>query len=73
MRTVDPKALAKILLIESTVTQLPNKTAMLRVFNGVHFGRDSYVAALSLLVIFAIVLPGLLWSLFARKRLEILP
>jgi iron(III) transport system permease protein len=50
-----------------------NKTAMLRVFNGVHFGRDSYVAALCLLVVFAIVLPGLLWAFFARRRLEVLP
>ena len=50
-----------------------NKTAIMRVFNGVHFGRDSYVAALSLLLLFAILLPGLLWTLFARKRLEILP
>jgi iron(III) transport system permease protein len=50
-----------------------NKTAIFRVFNGVHFGRDSYVAALALLLVFAILLPGLLWSLFARKRLEVLP
>jgi len=50
-----------------------NKTAIFRVFNGVHFGRDSYVASLSLLLVFAILLPGLLWSLFARRRLEVLP
>ncbi len=50
-----------------------NKTAMLRVFNGVHFGRDSYVASLCLLVVFAILLPGLLWATFARRRLEVLP
>jgi len=50
-----------------------NKTAIFRVFNGVHFGRDSYVAALSLLLVFSILLPGILWSLFARKRLEVLP
>jgi len=50
-----------------------NKTAILRVFNGVHFGRDDYVAALTLLLVFAILLPGLLWTIFARKRLEILP
>ena len=50
-----------------------NKTAIMRVFNGVHFGRDSYVASLCLLLVFAILLPGLLWSLFARKRLEVLP
>ncbi|MEX1024089.1 MAG: ABC transporter permease subunit [Planctomycetota bacterium] len=50
-----------------------NRTAMMRVFNGVHFGRDSYVACLSLLVVFATVLPGLLWTLFAKRRLEVLP
>jgi iron(III) transport system permease protein len=50
-----------------------NKTAVFRVFNGVHFGRDSYVAALSLLLVFAVLLPGLLWTLFSRKRLEVLP
>lgn len=50
-----------------------NKTAILRVYNGVHFGRDEYVAALTLLLVFAILLPGLLWSLLARKRLELLP
>jgi iron(III) transport system permease protein len=50
-----------------------NKTAIFRVFNGVHFGRSSYVAALSLLLVFSILLPGILWSLFARKRLEVLP
>ncbi len=50
-----------------------NKTAIFRVFNGVHFGRDSYVAALSLVLLFAVVTPGLLWTLFARKRLEVLP
>jgi iron(III) transport system permease protein len=49
-----------------------NHTAILRVFNGVHFGRDEYVAALALLLIFAILLPGALWSLFAKKRLEVL-
>ena len=50
-----------------------NKTAILRVFNGVHFGRDDYVAALTRLLVFAILLPGLLLTIFARKRLEILP
>ena len=50
-----------------------NKTAIFRVFNGVHFGRDSYVASLCLLLVFAILLPGILWSIFARKRLEVLP
>jgi iron(III) transport system permease protein len=50
-----------------------NHTAMLRVFNGVHFDRDEYVAALSLLLVFTILLPGLLWTLFSRRRLAILP
>lgn len=50
-----------------------NHTAMFRIFNQVHFGRDAFVAALALLLVFLIVLPGLLWSLFARKRLELLP
>ena len=50
-----------------------NKTAIMRVFNGVHFGRDAYVASLSRLLGFAILLPGALWSLFAKKRLEVLP
>jgi iron(III) transport system permease protein len=60
-------------LDSSILVPAANKTAIMRVFNGVHFGRDSYVAALSLLLVFAILLPGLLWSLFARKRLEVLP
>ncbi|MHC4264214.1 MAG: ABC transporter permease [Planctomycetota bacterium] len=47
-----------------------NKTAIVRVFNGVHFGRDTYVFALSLLLVFLIVLPGLLWMLFSRRKLE---
>ncbi|MBM3989536.1 MAG: iron ABC transporter permease [Planctomycetes bacterium] len=50
-----------------------NHTAMFRIFNQIHFGRDGFVAALALLLVFLIVLPGLLWSLFARKRLELLP
>jgi len=50
-----------------------NHTAMLRLFNGVHFDRDEYVAALSLLIVFTILLPGLLWTLFSRRRLAILP
>ena len=50
-----------------------NQTAIFRAFNGVHFGRDSYVAALSLLLVFAVVLPGLVYTLFARRRLEVLP
>lgn len=60
-------------LDSSILVPAANKTAIMRVFNGVHFGRDAYVASLSLLLVFAILLPGLLWSLFARKRLEVLP
>jgi ABC-type spermidine/putrescine transport system permease subunit II len=50
-----------------------SRTAIVRVFNGVHFGRDAYVAALSLTLAFATLLPGLLWSLFARRRAAVLP
>jgi iron(III) transport system permease protein len=57
----------------SIIVPAANRTAIMRVFNGVHFGRDAYVAALSLLFLFAILLPGALWSLLARKRLELLP
>lgn len=48
-------------------------TAVFRVFNSIHFGRDTFVAAMSLLLVFTIVLPGLLWTLLARRRLEVLP
>lgn len=50
-----------------------NDTAMFRVFNAVHFGRDDFVSALALLVIFAVLLPGALWSLFSKARLRFLP
>lgn len=60
-------------LDSSILVPAANKTAMLRLFNGVHFDRDEYVAALSLLIVFAILLPGLLWNLFSRRRLAILP
>jgi len=50
-----------------------NDMVMYRVFNQVHFGRSDFVAALALIVVFLIVLPGLLWTLFARRRMEILP
>ncbi len=60
--------------LDSTIlVPAANHTAMFRVYNAVHFGRDDFVAALSLLLIFVILLPGLLWSLFARTRLEVLP
>lgn len=50
-----------------------NGTAMFRVFNQVHFGRDDFVAALALLIVFVTVLPGLLWTLFGGRRMEVLP
>jgi iron(III) transport system permease protein len=50
-----------------------NGTIMFRIYNAVHFGRDDFVAALSLIVVFFVLLPGLVWSLFARVRLEVLP
>ena len=45
-----------------------NDTAMFRVFNAVHFGRDDFVSALALLVIFSVLLPGLLWALFKKRE-----
>jgi len=60
--------------LDSTIlVPAANHTAMFRVFNAVHFGRDEFVAALALMLIFLILLPGTLWSLFARRRLEVLP
>ena len=50
-----------------------NHTAMVRIYHSVHFGRDEHVAALSLLLAFFILLPGLLWAAFGRRRLEVLP
>lgn len=50
-----------------------NGTVLFRLYNAVHFGRDDFVAALALLVILFVILPGLVWSLFARKRMEVLP
>lgn len=50
-----------------------NRTAMFRLFNAVHFGRDDFVAALALLIVFVTVVPGLLWTLLAGRRLEVLP
>jgi len=47
-----------------------NGTAMFRVYNAIHFGRDDFVAALALLVIFLILLPGILWSAFSRDGAE---
>ena len=50
-----------------------NHTIIFRVFNQIHFGRDDAVAALCLLVVFFLVLPGLLWSFFGRRRVEVMP
>jgi len=50
-----------------------NGTILFRLYNAVHFGRDDFVAALALLTVFFVALPGLLWSLFGRGRLEVLP
>jgi iron(III) transport system permease protein len=55
------------------LTPAANRTAMFRIFNQVHFGRDDFVAAMALLLVFLVLLPGMLWSLFARRRLELLP
>lgn len=50
-----------------------NRTVIFKAYNRVHFARDDDVAALCLLVVFFIALPGLLWALFGRQRLEVLP
>ena len=50
-----------------------NHTIIFRVFNQIHFGRDDAVAALCLLVVFFLLLPGLLWSFFGRRRTEVMP
>lgn len=50
-----------------------NHTIIFRTFNQIHFGRDDAVAALCLLVVFFLLLPGLLWSLFLRRRAEVMP
>ncbi|MBL4771732.1 MAG: iron ABC transporter permease [Planctomycetes bacterium] len=49
-----------------------NKTVMFRLYNAVHFYRQDYVAALALVTLFVILIPGLLWSLFARKKMDVL-
>jgi hypothetical protein len=46
---------------------------LFRLYNAVHFGRDDFVAALALLVVFFVVLPVALHALFARRKLELLP
>lgn len=49
-----------------------NHTVIFRVFNQIHFGRAEFVAALCLLIVFFLLLPGMLWSLFGRRRTEVL-
>ena len=49
-----------------------NKTVMFRLYNAVHFYRQDYVAALALVTLFVILIPGLLWALFAKRRMEVL-
>jgi len=49
-----------------------NKTVMFRLYNAVHFYRQDYVAALALVTLFVILIPGLLWTLFARRKMEVL-
>ncbi|MCA9001775.1 MAG: hypothetical protein KDB61_07625, partial [Planctomycetes bacterium] len=50
-----------------------NKTVMFRLYNAIHFYRQDYVAALALVTLFVIALPGILWSLFAKKKMDVLP
>jgi len=50
-----------------------NHTVMFRLFNAVHFGRDDFVAALALLIVFVTLVPGLLWTLLVRRKLEVSP
>jgi len=50
-----------------------NRTAMFKMFNAVHFGRDDYVAAMALLIVFITVVPGLLWTLLLGRRMEVMP
>jgi iron(III) transport system permease protein len=50
-----------------------NGTILFRLYNAVHFGRDDFVAALALLTVFFVTVPGLLWALLGRGKLEVLP
>jgi hypothetical protein len=50
-----------------------NGTALFRLYNAVHFGRDEMVAALALWICFFVLLPGALWSLRSRRNMEALP
>ena len=49
------------------LVQSANSTAVFRLFNQVHFGRDANVAALSLILIYAILMPCLSWALRTAK------
>jgi len=60
--------------LDSTIlVPAANHTAMFRVFNALHFGRDDFVAALALLTVALILLPSALWVLFGRPRAEPAP
>ncbi|MEY2806510.1 MAG: ABC transporter permease [Planctomycetia bacterium] len=50
-----------------------NGTALFRLYNAVHFGRDEMVAALALWICFFVLLPGALWSLHSRRNMGALP
>jgi ABC-type Fe3+ transport system permease subunit len=50
-----------------------NGTALFRLYNAVHFGRDEMVAALALWICFFVLVPGILWSTFAKRRIGGLP
>jgi iron(III) transport system permease protein len=50
-----------------------NQTVLFRLYNAVHFGRDDFVAALALLIVFFVVSPVALHAAFGRRRLEFLP
>ena len=50
-----------------------NGTALFRLYNAVHFGRDEMVAALALWICFFVLVPGILWSTFAKRRMGGLP
>lgn len=50
-----------------------NDTVLFRLYNAVHFGRDDFVAALALLIVFFVVLPLALHATLGRRRAEFLP
>ena len=50
-----------------------NGTALFRLYNAVHFGRDEMVAALALWICFFVLLPGILWTAFARPTMGAKP